>query len=292
MTNRILNISDIVAPCVIYKNRLVCKTMHHHDFGKIAGKCLNINFYGLILLTEGDAYMWNDDKEECIHPNYLLVLPPFKAICLCKFSADCVASALFVESDYFENIMYYDSNLSRTFANGALDKSIIIALPVQKSDELQSYYRQIETAISQPHLYKDEMLQYLVHISQMYIAELLQPISIVTTDFRHKENVYKIFVHLARENFRKERQMRFYADKLSISTAYLSRTVKEVSGNTVLDILSTLLYNEICKLLVNEDKTISEIAYELNFSDQSALTNFFKQKAGCSPMVYRKAYSR
>jgi AraC-like DNA-binding protein len=34
--------------------------------------------------------------------------------------------------------------------------------------------------------------------------------------------------------------------------------------------------------------TISEIADELNFSDQSALTNFFRTKAGITPLAYRK----
>jgi AraC-like DNA-binding protein len=40
--------------------------------------------------------------------------------------------------------------------------------------------------------------------------------------------------------------------------------------------------------ILSPTTTISEIADELNFSDQSALTNFFRTKAGITPLAYRK----
>ena len=82
--------------------------------------------------------------------------------------------------------------------------------------------------------------------------------------------------------------MQFYADCLNVSATYLSRTIKELTGNTVLCYLSNFLYNEICIQLKTTDKTISEIADELNFSDQSALTNFFRTKSGITPLAYKK----
>ena len=41
-------------------------------------------------------------------------------------------------------------------------------------------------------------------------------------------------------------------------------------------------------LLKTTDMTMIEISEELNFNDQSAFTNFFKQKAGMTPLAYRK----
>ena len=75
---------------------------------------------------------------------------------------------------------------------------------------------------------------------------------------------------------------------MNVSTTYLSRTIKELTGNTVLSYLSNFLYNEICIQLRTTDKTISEISEDLSFSDQSALTNFFRSKTGYSPLSYRK----
>ena len=64
--------------------------------------------------------------------------------------------------------------------------------------------------------------------------------------------------------------------------------MKEVSGNTVYGYLSGFVYNEACNLLKTTDKTIGEISDELGFKDQSAFTNFFKQKSGVSPKSYRR----
>ena len=132
------------------------------------------------------------------------------------------------------------------------------------------------------------MVKYLVHIAQLFLAELLYGETVSTHDLKHKENIFKIFIHLATQNYRKERQVKFYADKMNITTTYLSRTVREVSGNTVLNYLSSFLYNEICRLLKTTPMSINEIALELNFNDQSALTNFFKSKSGMSPLTYRR----
>lgn len=120
----------------------------------------------------------------------------------------------------------------------------------------------------------------------MYLCLQYEQCSI-THDLRHKKEVYEIFLHHLYRNFRKERQIRFNADKLNVSTAYLSRLVKEISGSTVNDHVSSLLYKEICNLLKQSDMTMGEIADSLHFSDQSALSNFFKLRSGMSPLAYR-----
>ena len=120
------------------------------------------------------------------------------------------------------------------------------------------------------------------------LAELISGNAINTHDLKHKDNLLKIFLHLASRNFKHERQVQFYADRMNITTTYLSRVVKELTGNTVLGYLSNFLYNEICIQLKTTEKSISEIALDLRFNDQSALTNFFRAKTGISPLAYRK----
>ena len=96
----------------------------------------------------------------------------------------------------------------------------------------------------------------------------------------NKDRRYKMILSKSGDNM-------LYADKLNVSTAYLSRLVKEISGSTVNDHVSSLLYKEICNLLKQSDMTMGEIADSLHFSDQSALSNFFKLRSGMSPLAYR-----
>nr|WP_302196181.1 helix-turn-helix domain-containing protein [uncultured Prevotella sp.] len=134
---------------------------------------------------------------------------------------------------------------------------------------------------------KVEMIKSMFNVLKLIIDELPYEQCSITHDLGHKKEVYEIFLHHLYRNFRKERQIRFYADKLNVSTAYLSRLVKEISGSTVNDHVSSLLYKEICNLLKQSDMTMGEIADSLHFSDQNALSNFFKLRSGMSPLAYR-----
>ena len=131
------------------------------------------------------------------------------------------------------------------------------------------------------------MIKSMFNVLKLIIDELPYEQCSITHDLGHKKEVYEIFLHHLYRNFRKERQIRFYADKLNVSTAYLSRLVKEISGSTVNDHVSSLLYKEICNLLKQSDMTMGEIADSLHFSDRNALSNFFTLRSGMSPLAYR-----
>ena len=125
------------------------------------------------------------------------------------------------------------------------------------------------------------------NVLKLLVSELPYENVSVTRDLRHKKEVYEIFLHLLYRHFKTERQIRFYADKLNVSAPYLSRMIKDISGTTVNDHITSLLYKEICNLLKQSDMTMGEIADHLHFSDQSAMTNFFKMRAGMTPLAYR-----
>lgn len=127
----------------------------------------------------------------------------------------------------------------------------------------------------------------MFNVLKLIIEELPYEECSVSHDLGHKKEVYEIFLHHLYRNFSKQRQIRFYADKLNVTSAYLSRLVKEISGSTVNDHVTSLLYKEICNLLKQTNMSIGEIADHLNFNDQSALTKFFKMRSGMTPLAYR-----
>ena len=89
-------------------------------------------------------------------------------------------------------------------------------------------------------------------------------------------------------NYKKHHDILFYANNLNISTTYLSRIVKNITGHTVHFHISELLCTEAKRLLDTTDMGIKEIADELDFSDQSVFGKFFVKATGVSPLKYRK----
>lgn len=75
------------------------------------------------------------------------------------------------------------------------------------------------------------------------------------------------------------------ANSLKISTKTLQRFLKS-EGTTFSEILDNTRAEKARNFLIREE-SLSEIAYRLGFSEQSAFTRFFKKSTGCTPSEYR-----
>ena len=257
-------------------------------FESITQKLKYVDFYTIFVLIDGEAVITINDKEIVLSQQSVIRMTHMQNTEFIKCTNELDGYFLFCETNFYNNILENDPNMRDVFQRNILDSSLYFDVTEAKISELLGIIMQVEKTISQPHLYKKEMLNFLVHLAQMHINELIDSASNELHDMKHKENIFKIFIHLASNNFKKERQINFYADRMNITPTYLSRIVREVSGNTVCGYLQSFLYSEACKMLKMTDKTIGEISTELKFNDQSAFTKFFKQKSGISPKAYRE----
>jgi AraC family transcriptional regulator, transcriptional activator of pobA len=82
----------------------------------------------------------------------------------------------------------------------------------------------------------------------------------------------------------------FYAGLLNISTQKMNLYTRNYLNKTVNDLLNERLISEAKRLLVYSDKSVSEIAYELNFNDNSYFTKFFKRLEKETPDQFRKRF--
>ena len=110
-----------------------------------------------------------------------------------------------------------------------------------------------------------------------------------TNDLSSRKNeLFKKFMVLLKENFRQEHFQSFYATHLYVTPKYLGTVVKEVSGQSVSKWIETYLTDEIKSLLHHSNLTINEISCQLNFSNPSFFGKFVKAKTGDSPGNLRK----
>ena len=80
------------------------------------------------------------------------------------------------------------------------------------------------------------------------------------------------------------------AEKMSVSQRYLSDTLKKETGKTTTEHLQLYLIDEAKNILLNPNKSISEVAYELGFEYPQYFSRLFKRKEGISPSEYREKY--
>jgi len=97
------------------------------------------------------------------------------------------------------------------------------------------------------------------------------------------------FMVLVRQHHTRQRSIGFYADRLYISSKYLSHIIKDITGRSAADWIDQFVILEAKNLLRFSNKNIQQIAYALNFSTQSSFGKYFKHITGMSPTQYQKA---
>jgi len=102
-----------------------------------------------------------------------------------------------------------------------------------------------------------------------------------------EELYFKQFMSLLNKHYINERSVMFYADKMHLSPKYLSAVVKKVSGQTPSNWIDGLVIMEAKNLLKYSEMNIQEIAYQMNFPNQSFFGKYFKQRTGMTPSTYR-----
>lgn len=108
-----------------------------------------------------------------------------------------------------------------------------------------------------------------------------------TEKVSRQEELFKEFIHLLHQYCRKEREVIFYADQLCITSRYLSELVKDVSHMTAKTIIDHHVIREIKQELNSSNSSIQEIAFKMNFPNQSLLSRFFKKHTGMTPQAFR-----
>lgn len=103
----------------------------------------------------------------------------------------------------------------------------------------------------------------------------------------YSEMVDQVFA-LARNPVSARNHVRSLAASLHVSESTLSKRFRGETGMTPGIYLEQLMIQKACRLLIHSDKTIAQIAEELEFSDQFYFAKFFKRLMHMPPSAYRR----
>lgn len=86
------------------------------------------------------------------------------------------------------------------------------------------------------------------------------------------------------------RNIKYYADKLNISSRYLHKITKDAIQLTPKQIIDYYVSGTVKKMLLTTILTNQQIADKMNFPDQATFGQFFKRNVGMSPSEFRNKY--
>ena len=168
-----------------------------------------------------------------------------------------------------------NSNLEKEFLNNIFRQIDILDIEASSNDGDMDYCRQNVT------LAINSLLLYIQRISKAHHSQAKEQI------IENKDKLFHEFRVLLTNNFREDRSVQFYADKMGISTRHLNAICQRASGQNAKEIIDHFTIIELEVSLIYTHKSFQELVNEFHFPDQSYLNRYFKRHTGYSLSEFR-----
>jgi AraC-like DNA-binding protein len=117
------------------------------------------------------------------------------------------------------------------------------------------------------------------------LCTLSKNIELQSTEPSHP--LFRIFKNKIDANFAIKHKVNEYADMLSVSSDYLNKIVKRLTGKSAKEYIQNRIMIEAKRNLLFTNLSNKELSYKLGFEEPSHFSNFFKKNAGTSPIDFR-----
>ena len=109
-----------------------------------------------------------------------------------------------------------------------------------------------------------------------------------TISTQYAQMIERFLQMLERGDFRKNRDIGYYADKLCVTTKYLSQVSKHVSGFSANYWINRYTALDISRQLRNRGKTLTDLTDFYGFSSPSYFSRYVQKYLGVSPSDLRE----
>jgi AraC family transcriptional regulator, transcriptional activator of pobA len=246
------------------------------------------DFYAIAYCCKGRYKVKTDTRECSLEPGSLMFFRPGELHRLIN-SHNYEGILIAFTSNFFISEEKSDKHvLEQPFLKNGTDQ--VILLREEDRLHLSNYIKGIfavKSKTENPHRYK--IIRNLL-ASIIYELSALYPFgnNVVDVPISHTGNILKRFEQLLNVHFKKQHNVRFYADSLYITPGYLSELLKERRGKNASELIQEKLLLEAQILLKTTSENIYKISELLNFSNAGSFIRFFKHHTDLPPAKYRK----
>ncbi|MEY4047348.1 MAG: hypothetical protein RL284_899 [Bacteroidota bacterium] len=185
-------------------------------------------------------------------------------------------------NDHLKNYRYFDYDISEALHLSDKEKNVLfeciqkIQIELQENIDVYSQYIIVSTI---------ELL--LNYCSRFYGRQMITRSQTNKTIIAQIEIILAAYFSSAKIKDIGLPSVKFLADNVHLSPSYLSDLLRKETGKNAQEHIHFYLIDEAKNLLLNSEKNVSEIAYDLGFEYPQYFNKLFKKKTGKTPMEYR-----
>ena len=240
-------------------------------FQNFQNTSVNLSFdisYSIILVEHyGDLFI--NFERHTLNGQHLIFLCPEEVLEIKNYvSLSLVSFSVGTDIVKDHNFTYSFGNIKKYFQVKASQKA-----------EIQLLFNEFEIAHSSSDFrHITESLNNILDYSFPFFKEM--SIQDLMLAFR-----FNGLVHLY---YKTHHRIEFYADKLAISSKYLSEKFHALGIISPHSMLKKRILTEIKRQLLYTDKIIKVICFDVGFNDPAYFARFFKKNTGVTPAKFRK----
>ena len=244
----------------------------------------------VIILTEnGEGKIVQEFETTSLIKNSIVFIEPSRFQSIEQTTHDLVIKIVVYKKTYLGDvniklnklkIFKYFSLYFKEFADFSEEEMTLLFEQIKTMGLLQNFKEDIG--------FNDKVLEllfsaFIYTITGIYLSnDFFEKRKMLRADeitFQFTKNVFKYCT--------REKSPQFYADLQNITSRHLSSMIKSVTGKTASQVITEFVMNEAKILLKSTDKTVMQIADDLNFGDSYTFSHYFKRNEGESPVLYR-----
>lgn len=244
------------------------KTDHYHDFEE------------LIIVTAGSLTHYIDFKVEVVTAPFVCYVSMGKMHRL-EPGSDIRGWVINYKTEFIpDSKLSFYSNFF-TFTNIALSPGTCIKRFSNLCELIKAEYS-LE-------LVDYTTIRHLVNaLISMFDAEKNRNMPVDNESKLSQVAAFNSFLALLEANFRSDRGVSFYADKMNMSERNLNHVCRNNFHKSVSEIIETRKLIEAKRMLMYSDKTVSEIGFELGYNEKSYFTRVFHARMDITPSRFRE----
>lgn len=240
--------------------------------------------------TEGETSLTSNLQEFRLKKDSLFIFSP-KHILQVQSNNRFKAHLIVIAPDFLKRINIDTKRMMPLFLQfGSLP---CMELTHAESQSLRSFISMVEQELKGSETdFSSEIIGVLIAATIYKVGDILthyltEHPEVDSPIHNRAEEYFRQFTELLGEHYKHERSVGFYARQLCITPKYLTTLIKRISGKSVSEWIDNYVILEAKTLLKYSNMSVQEIAYYLNFPNQSFFGSYFKRNAGMSPSQYK-----
>lgn len=244
------------------------------------------DFYIVLLLTQGTGTHTIDFRTYPVKPGTVFFLSPGQ-VHSWQLSEDAKGAIVFFSPDFYLLEQPRKKLRDYPFFNSMLHRPLVL-LSDEEVISVKSIFQHMEQEYLESKWKKEGIISHYLDIMFILLTRLYKD---QHPDDRNKAKVLSELEQLedlVEQHYKEHLPASFYAEKLHVTVKQLNDTCKRALGKTVTEFIQDRVTLEAQRLLIHSDKSVTQIAAELGFFDNSYFARFFKKQTGKTPRQFRE----